>query len=355
MSPNSRTTQSEEWPVIGHEWAVRLLQRALPAAGTIPYDSRLSHAYLILGARHAGKSTLARALAHTLLCTESDSAPCGKCRACRLMAQGNHPDFRLIQPLSREGKPDREGGLLRAEQASDIIRDASIRPLESAYKIFLIQDIQRANESFANKLLKSIEEPPDYVIYCLTATDRGNVLPTIRSRCQILELRPLDTATIETALAERWAVEPEQARLLARLSGGRLGWAVEQLQEESMREQRVETLATLLHLVEADRVERLLYAETLARKRDNQHLFGLLEIWTIWWRDVLLIQSGCPEGCSNVDRLTDVERVAGQISAARVSDYLTTLRRIGGYLQHTVNTRLALEVLVLQMPMIGHH
>ncbi len=123
---------------------------------------------------------------------------------------------------------DRFDGELRAEQAVALIRDAMLRPVEGRYRIFLLQDIHTANASFANKILKTLEEPPSHTILLLTATDRQSVLPTIVSRCQVLELRPLDRLAVVDALQAGWAVDGEQAALLARLSNGRLGWAVEQ-------------------------------------------------------------------------------------------------------------------------------
>ena len=130
---------------------------------------------------------------------------------------------------------DRANGTLRVEQAAEIIHEAALRPMEGAYRIFLIQDMHTANDSFSNKLLKTLEEPPDHVVLCLTALDRTGLLPTIVSRCQVLDLRPLPWTVIRSALVERWRVEPAQAELLARLANGRLGWAVRQAQRRGGR------------------------------------------------------------------------------------------------------------------------
>jgi DNA polymerase-3 subunit delta' len=110
-------------------------------------------------------------------------------------------------------------GTLRVEQAAEIIHDAALRPAEGRYKVFLLQDFHNANDGFANKLLKTLEEPPPHVVLCLTALERSRLLPTIVSRCQSIELRPLDNATIAQALHTGWQVEAEQAHLLARWAG----------------------------------------------------------------------------------------------------------------------------------------
>ena len=333
-----------EGPVVGHQWAVQLLQNG------IQHD-RLRHAYLFVGAAQLGKSTLARSFAQSLLCKEAvEGRACANCRSCRLMQSGSHPDFILLRPTDREGEPDRENGLHRAEQAADIVRQALLHPMEGRYKVFLIQDAHRAHVSFANKLLKTLEEPPPHVVLCLTALDRSALLPTIVSRCQVLALRPLGEQVMENALKARWGAPAQQAALLARLANGCLGWAVEQLDQAEPLAERNERLAELQELSRSSRVARLTFAQKLAAARNQTRLFALLALWTSWWRDVMLAQSGCLEQCANIDLLDTLADAAGDFRPVDVQAYLRTLSRIEGYLRHTVNTGLALDVLLLQMP-----
>jgi DNA polymerase-3 subunit delta' len=111
-------------------------------------------------------------------------------------------------------------------------------------------------------------------------------------------------------------------------------------------------LQTLWQLLTANRIERLAFAEQLAAGRNSQQLFGLLEVWTTWWRDVLLAQADCLALCANVDQQETLARQAKLIPPTGVQKYLQTLRRIEMYLHHTINTRLALDVLLLQMPSV---
>jgi DNA polymerase-3 subunit delta' len=353
------------WPIWGHHWAVEWLQsitsplRASNGADDLSgtADRLLRHAYLFWGPSKVGKSTLARLFAGALLCSDAQRRPCGLCRSCQLMARGAHPDFRLAQPLDKEGHVDRIDGSLRVEQAAEIIRDVALRPLEGRYKIFLLQEIHTANPSFANKLLKTLEEPPAHVILLLTAIDRAALLPTIVSRCQTIELRPIPADVIERCLIEERQVEPAQARLLARLAGGRVGWALEQLRNENgqsdLLAQRQQQLTALWRMLQAGRIERLTLAEQLSSNRNSQHLFHLLELWTNWWRDLLLAQSGSLELCTNIDCQAEIIKQSRLISAQSAEQYLRTLKRIEGYLHHTVNVRLALDVLLLRMPRLA--
>ena len=269
------------------------------------------------------------------------------------MAQGAHPDFRFLQPTAKADKEfvvDRQKGELRAEQAETLIRDVALRPMEGTRKVFLIQDMHLANPTFANKILKTLEEPPAHAVIVVTARHRSEVLPTIASRCQVLELRPLDRPVMVEALQEGWQASVEEAELLARLAGGRLGWAVDQLRHPERREERTQSLEALWRLLAADRLERLRFASELAAQRDNQRTFSLIEIWTSWWRDVLLVQSACDDACSNIDQRTRLTEHAHVLEPGVVHAYLLTLKRIEGYLRHTVNTRLALDVLMLKLP-----
>ncbi len=350
--PNGQITQKTYGLSTAINGRFNFLQQAVATAGKNGTEnaSTLRHAYLLTGPRHIGKTTLGRIFAQSLLCEEQENSPCGQCRACRLVAHGNHPDFRLLQPLDKNGQVDRIDGMLRVEQATDLIREVTLRPLEGRYRFFLIQDAHTANDSFANKVLKTLEEPPDHVILCLTAEDRSLLLPTIVSRCQVLALRPLDPGIVQNALTERWGAPQEEANLLARISNGRLGWAVADLDNREFLNRRLQELEQLWKLVKADRVDRLAFAEQLAANRDNRRIFGLLEQWTVWWRDVLLVQSGCVASCSNIDQLEELTSEAQTIPSSTVRQYLHTLQELEAYLHHTVNVRLALDVLLLKLP-----
>ena len=268
------------------------------------------------------------------------------------MAHGGHPDFRLVPPVDKDGSVDRLDGSLRSEQAGAVVHEVALRPMEGRYRVFLLQDIHLAQPAFANKLLKTLEEPPPQVVLLLTAVDRSGVLSTIVSRCQNLELRPLDLPTLEDALRTIWGATVEQSQLLARLSNGRLGWAVEQLQQPERWEQRRDQLQTLWRMMAADRIERLAFAETIAANRNSRQLFGMLELWVSWWRDLLLAQSGCADACSNIDHQAEIEHQARVLDSAAVKDFLRTLQRSEEYLHHTVNTRLAVDVLMLKLPVM---
>lgn len=325
------------WPITGHEWAVQLLAAAL-ASG------RLTHAVLFTGPRQVGKRTLALALAAALNCT-ADGSPCGHCRACRRIAQGTHPDVQLIE--AEDGRGGREG-VLKIDQIRALQRAVALAPMESPYKVFVLRDIDQANLPATNALLKTLEEPPGQVVLLLTSSRPHRLLPTVISRCQIIPLRPLPQEQIADALVTHWQAEADQARLLARLSEGRLGWAVERLTDRDAWEQRTQVLADVREVSGSTAVQRLAYAEALSKQ--SAAVQPTLILWASWWRDLLLVQQNCPEYISNVDWQTELEAYASAYDPLQVRQFLLRLRLAPVQLNQNVNVRLLLETLLLHMP-----
>ncbi len=321
------------WPVIGHEWAVEHLDRAIR-------HGRMRHAMLITGASQIGKTTLARALAMALNCT-GDAPPCGQCRACTLIAKDSHPDIAWVEA-------EREGGTLKIDQVRDLQQSLALRPYEGRYRVAILLRFHEANPAAANALLKTLEEPSPDAVLILTADSADHLLPTIVSRCQPLHLRPLPVETVRAALEQHWDAPHDQAQTLAQLSGGRIGWAIEAFENPEALEARGAALDTLETALHGNRRERFALVEGLSA--DKQTLLPLLETWQGFWRDILLIASGSRAPITNHDRaaaLNDLAQWAG-IDAAQQA--LQATRRTIDLLGKNVNTRLALEVLLLDYP-----
>ena len=347
----ARADDLSNWQVIGHDWAVRALARRLAA-------DRVAHAYLFTGPHSIGKTTLARALAQALECT-STNRPCGECAACQKIARDRHPDVQLVEGVpprydfDKEASPpprtnDGERRTLRIKQVRDIERFVSRSPFEGYWKIVILRRFEEAEDPAANAFLKTLEEPPAHTRLILTARDASLLLPTIASRCQVFALRPLALAQVESALRERWHAEPAQARLLAHLSGGRLGWAVRASADHTLLDARREHLDSLNVALSEGRAERLARAGDLAKETDT--LPELLEQWIGWWRDVLLIQNGEHARVTNVDREEKLRDHAARFRLEEVQGALKSLRATTRYLTQNVNARLAMEVLLLSLP-----
>ncbi len=227
-------------------------------------------------------------------------------------------------------------------------REVALSPHEGRWKVYILRQMERATPEAANCLLKTLEEPPPQVILLLTASDSEQLLPTIISRCQVLNLRPPSVLLVQKALQERWGVDSERARLLARLSGGRLGWAVKASQDEAILRQRERRLDEMIELMGQGRVERWRYAQRLSQSPDD--LQAVLDFWLSWWRDLLLIKGGSSIEVTNLDRQAALRSQARNYSLTQVRDFIGALQAAVWQLEHNANPRLALEVLMLSLP-----
>ncbi len=331
---------SNNWKLIGHERAVTALARDI-------HTGRLRHAYLIAGPAGVGKRTLATAFIQALLCKQAN-APCGECRACKLVAHGGHPDVIGVAPAV-SGKFIKTEKIV-IDRIRELIRTLSLKPVEADRRIALVTNFETANEEAANAFLKTLEEPPGNAILLLTTDQPEALLPTIVSRCEPITLRPLPTATIQDALVERWRVPTERAELLAHLAGGRLGWAVNAASDGDVLERREGRLNELRNLLSATRTARFAYAELLARDRDA--LRETLELWLGWWRDVLLIASKATTQPVNIDQAESLRRAAQKTGLDSAAKAVEAVQRTLSLLSRNANARLALEVLLLDLPKI---
>lgn len=324
------------WNIVGHESAVKLLDSSLK-------NGRLSHAYVFIGPAQVGKMTLAVSLAQALNCG-SDGRPCGTCPSCRRIAESKHADVQIID-LGEKTE-------ISINQIKDFEHYASLKPFEGGCRVFIIDNSEMMSSEAANCLLKTLEEPPPFVYIILLSVNEKAILPTILSRCQKLELRPVAVSDIKNALIEHWSVKPDDARVLSRLSAGCMGWAVRASAGEDVLAQRKEHIEKLVDIAKADRIDRFSYSAEIAGRfnKNRAEVQKLLSLWTSWWRDLLLIKSGCRDIITNVDFRETLFREEACYDIIDISNFILSLIQTGTLLKNNANPRLALDVLILDMP-----
>lgn len=330
----------DAWRVVGHEWAVSFLQAGLR-------HGRTRHAYLFTGPQNIGKSTLAHSFAAALSCTHEDAEqrPCWACRSCKWVLSGNHPDLIYAEN-------DAVTGAIRIDAAREVMRQLALKPFVARYRVALFHEFDRAAPRTQDALLKTLEEPPARAVILLVAQRAEPILPTIRSRCQALPLRPAPTERVRQLLIER-GVPDEQATLIARLSSGRVGWALQALEQPEVLEDRANLLNLLSEAVRGNRLTRFNIAETMsnAASKDRDALRYALELWQTYWRDVLLYAHDAPVKPCNTDRLVEIQQWAQRIPrAAALAALHATRRTLYQTLETNANLRLALEALMLAYP-----
>lgn len=326
------------WQTIGQEQAIRWLEHAL-ATG------RLAHAYLFAGPSHMGKATLALELAQAVNCEGAGPGPCGQCRPCQRIAAGKHAD--VITLRRGEGRTE-----ISIDQVRDVQRRASLKPVEGNWLVCIVDGAEEMSAEAANCVLKTLEEPAPQALFILLTSREARLLPTVRSRCQRLALKPVPRARVEQEMLKR-GVEPGRAALIARLSRGRLGWAIASAQESAeVWHRRVQAVERLGSLPRAGYGDRLGYAAQWAsqfsRRRDQA--FEEMDLWQDWWRDLLLARGGCSDFVCNWDYSEQLQQQAQGFGLGAIVGFLQDLRRTRRALEANASPRLALEVLMLHLP-----
>lgn len=332
------------WPVFGHEHAIQLFQQGLE-------KGIIHHAYLIVGPNRIGKGTLARSFAQALNCS-GDEKPCGTCLSCKRIEQGNHPDVQVIGlPIDEKSKEERVKKEIGIDQIRGLQHDASLHPYQGRYRVFIIDGAEHFSTGASNCLLKILEEPPAQVTLILLAASAVLLPATVVSRCQKIELGPLPLAKVQEVLL-RWGAEPSQAQLLAHLSSGRVGWALDALKNPSILKNRAEILDRLIDLRGGSLTQRFVFAGELANKfaKDRESVQEIIGLWLSLWRDLLLLKGGCDRFVTNLDYREGLLDQADRLGLDRIKRFAEHLRDATSYLEQNVNARLTLEMLMLRLP-----
>jgi len=319
---------STTWDIVGHEWAVALLNRQI-AAGEV------SHAYLLCGPEGIGKEHLATKLTQALAC-EAPSPPCGVCDNCRRVLAGEHPDVRVIRGTENA---------ISIDQVRELRRFLSLTPFQAQRRIALLLGFDEATTEAANALLKSLEEPPARSVLILTTTSPQAILPTILSRCQVYHLRRIPTADIQTALETRHGVPAARAAILARLAGGSLSWAIAASSDPSLEECLSEDIQQAIDLCHHGRAYRLAAAEEIAKRDD---LVRLLHSWSVLWRDVLLTAAGQEPLVTHSNQDEHLRAMAAAYGIQQAVEALRSIEDALDQIDCHVNPRLAIEVMLLR-------
>ena len=300
---------------------------------------KISHAYLINGEARSGKEFVAKIFAATLQCEQKGTDPCGRCHSCAQAFSHNHPD---IIYLTHE-KP----GTIGVDDVRLGISDTvMIRPYASEYKIYIIEEADKMTTQAQNALLKTIEEPPEYAVFILLCNNSEAMLPTILSRCVVLNMKPVRDDEMRQYLTKTLNVPDYRAEICIAFARGNVGRAKALAQSEDFDKIRKEALSLLKNIYEMDIVEIM---DALKRIKEFGFDIGdYLDIMGVWYRDVLLFKA-----THDVNHLIFKDEIQSITKVASRSDYegieivTEALETAKLRLQSNVNFELTMELLLL--------
>ena len=305
-------------------------------------SGRSSHAYLFLGGAGAGKRLIANTFAKALQC-EGEKRPCDSCKSCHAFNHGNHPDVIYFQPL-------KNGKTYTIEDVREqLLETVDLKPFQYEKKIYIIEKADTLNIQSQNALLKTLEEPPAHAVFLLLAERAEAFLPTILSRVVVMKIRPLSAETIADYLMQAGHLA-EESHILSAYAQGRIGQALELVEDEGFREMRQDILGKLEALPSMSEGEASLLAKDLECYKNDLRFLDIMELW---YRDLLTAKSLREEGYLIQRDKKDAIFRAAKEPAALLAKKAAAVRTARMRLAQNANFRLTMEVMLMDLKETG--
>ncbi|WP_164215622.1 DNA polymerase III subunit delta' [Virgibacillus sp. YIM 98842] len=316
-----------------------------PLAGRIITNSikkgRVSHAYLIQGERGTGKEAIASLIAKGLFCTDKDGLePCHTCQMCKRIDSGNHPDVHWIVP---------DGQSIKIEQIKNLQKEFTYSGLESNKKVYIIKAADTLTLNAANRILKFLEEPSRQTTAIMLTENSSAIIPTIRSRCQVIDLQPLNPKKFQKKLMDEGMPE-QHAVLMSALTNSI---------DEAVAWKSDDWFASALKLV-VQLIEKLvnypedaylfIHSSWMPHFKERSEQEQGLDVMLLAWKDILYYHIGNEEQLvffrANSDLL---QRAALSFSQESIIDNLQAILQAKRKLKQNVHPTLVMEQLTLQL------
>lgn len=317
--------------IIGHDRIIKHLQVAISA-------DKISHAYIFHGEEGMGKKTLALAFAKTLQCIERKYYPCNICKSCKQSDSNNHPDILWItHEKASIGVDD-----IRAQVNADI----QVKPYQGPYKIYIIDDADKMTENAQNALLKTIEEPPEYAIILLLACSTQSLLPTILSRCVVLDLKPIDKQLVKEYLMGKLQIPDYVAEIAADFSGGNVGKAIRYASSDDFESKKEDIFHILRYIEEMELHEIIAGIKTISENKSS--INDYIDLMMLWFRDVLMLKAtNDPNLLLFKDEFQIIKKQAKIRGYDQIENIIKSMEEAKAKLKANVNLDITIELMLL--------
>jgi len=353
--------------------------RVAEALAASVVSSRVAHAYLFYGPEGSGKRAAAITFAAALQCSNlDDGRACGQCNACRRTLKLSHPDVHVLLPVPKNTDPSEIAERLRLlgqnpydtvdfarkpvldstdavsnkqvifsrdRIGGDLRREMGLTAVEGGYRIAILVDADRMRTEAANAFLKLLEEPGKRTVFVLTSDRPDRLLPTIRSRCQLLRFRPLDDHVIAEALSRREAVDSNTAAALSRMADGSYSRALDLASNEELFATRMQVLEFLRAAWLGNSVQILDFVEQFIRM-GRETLKFFLTLMLGWFRDLLLFRTlGGDARIMNLDQMEEIRKFCDHLPDAQIESMIALVEEAAYLTVRNLNLRLVFIVL----------
>jgi DNA polymerase-3 subunit delta' len=303
-------------------------------------EKRIGHGLIMAGPRGVGKHLFALSLAQALNCERpAGGDACGGCSPCRKITAGDHSDVRTIVA---------DGAFIKIGQMREMSREAQFRPFEGRWKVIILDDADRLREEAANSILKTLEEPPPATLIVLVTSKPYGLLPTVRSRCQMLTFAPLGESDIRNHLEKLG--KNSDAALIARVCGGSIGRALEI--DLAVYQKNRSVMMGLLDalLIQRNTLRLLAAAEYLGTKLDRAAFEAHLDVLAMLLSDLLRLKVGePPESLTNADIADKLAVAADSTTVEEIIKLAEKTEALWQSLVRNVNRRVATEALLVSI------
>lgn len=318
--------------IIGHEQMVEHLQNALQS-------NKVSHAYLFQGESGSGKRMMADAFAMALQCEAGGTDACETCHSCKQAVSRNHPDIIYVTH-------EKPGSIGVDEIRQQLVGDMLIKPYNGKYKIYIVAEAEKMTVQAQNALLKTLEEPPSYAVILLLTTNASVLLDTIRSRCVLLNLKPVPDEKVKKYLMEHMEIPDYQADICVAFAQGNIGKAVMLATSENFNAIKASALQLLGGIKEMDINDVITAVKGVAQYKID--IRDYLDILSVWFRDVLYFKATRDvDGIIFRDQLKNIRKNASTSSYEGLEKILQAIQTAKVRLDANVNFDLTMELLFL--------
>lgn len=315
----------------GQQHAKRILQNGL-RHGT------LSHAYIFSGPKGSGRKQTAMTLAQAVYCQNCEDDACGECIECRKILHGNHPDIHWIEP---------DGTAIKIEQIRELQKEFAYRSAGAQKKIYIINEAERMTVQAANSLLKFLEEPGSDVMAILITENGQALLPTIQSRAQMIPFTAMDIGSM-TRLLEEEGFPSSLLRPAVRLTAG-IDAARELVEAKWFAEGRSVMIQLAKETLTRFPAAMLTAQQKVIKSELADHLPVLLDLWMLWFKDMVQLQCGRREQIVYIDQIDWMSTQALSREQRFWVNGMEKIVEIQKRLRFHANPQLALEKLMIDI------